>query len=146
MAVNLNFDDEETLLAWAEGTIDETDDQYNISVEEAKNKAHKRRKRILPPPILTPTQRKFEILDSKDKARGFDLVQFQETLETIASDHKKDELNETDKNFKIYWNKAVRGMLTIKKLGHQSKELIFLDNFLKLFWNDSFNPKCYIRK
>jgi hypothetical protein len=146
MAVNLDFDDEEILSAWARGDIDENDERFSISVQEATKKTHKRKKRELPPPILTPTQQRFQILDSEDQHRNFDLEEFKEELKKIANNQKKTELTDVDTSYLIYWNKAVRSMLTMKKLGHQVRELIFLNNFLKLFWNESFNPEVYVRK
>jgi hypothetical protein len=146
MAVNFDFDDEEKLSAWARGEISENDDQFAISVEEATKKPHKRTKRKLPPPILTPTQERFQYLESKEQARTFDLEEFKTTLKNIANNVKTQEQNNTDKYFLTHWLKAVRGMLSVKKLGHQVKDLVFIDNFLKLFWNESLNPTLSIHK
>lgn len=104
-----------------------------ISIEEAKELAHKRQERTFPEKILTTTQTILGILDSEDKAKDFDLEKFSSDIIKKSEELKTENLTETDKNFAILWSREFRKMLSSAKLNKKSEHSIFGQFFETVF-------------
>jgi predicted lipid-binding transport protein (Tim44 family) len=103
-------------------------------------------RRALPPPEPTPTQKLFGFIDSKEKAKEYDIETLRSSLSERARAIQQEPKSKDDESFLSNWRRALRSFVQSAYMGKQRKDVVHFDSFMKLFWREEFSPKVYMRK